>query len=170
MTNIVSSHIYKVTVKYFDVKENKEISSELIYPHTSIKKLDTLEVLAIYLKEHVFEGMVEKLIARDYYKDKGYTKEDFEYRDMSVRYVGQERWWLSWFCHTSNSTFSSEAEAFEDFQKFLEEKGVHVHWSSDSYEYASQGGYCAMGGEDRYRWELCTCEDCIRIGQTVIKH
>lgn len=172
MTTIIYSHIYKISVSYLDKKENNKKTVGLIAPYDSLEKEDENDIRLFYIERNTFDKMIEGMLEKPYLKDKGYVKNDFEFLNISVRYVGYERWWLTWFSHHTNSKFDSDQDAFNDFENFLQEKGVDIRYSSDytGFTNYSDNKYCAMGGEDRYRWEVCKCEHCLKSGKTIITH
>lgn len=91
---------------------------------------------------------------------------------LEVTYKGRQTWWLEWFNHCTFNTFKNEQEAFKSFQAFLDKKGVEMNYGHGltSTSRFNKDGYCAMGADDRYRWELCDCESCMANGVTRIKH
>lgn len=91
---------------------------------------------------------------------------------LNVKFDGEQTWWLEWFNHISFNEFPSEEAAFESFTKFLQSKNVDIRYSSSSEHWSpfKENAYCAMGGEDRWRWELCTCKHCKEQKVTRIKH
>jgi len=157
MTKLIYSHLYHISFTYFDRIENKECPTSLIQPYVSEDKLTTKEVEEIYLSRDSFSSMVKGMVERSFYKDRGYTKDSFEFREIKVTYAGYDRWWLTWFSHETKSQFDTDAEAYADFDKFIEEKG-------SVYEEKS------MGAEDRWRWKICQCEHCVKSKQTIINH
>jgi hypothetical protein len=138
-----------------------------MFPYTSLNDVSIEDVRKHYLEQDTFSKMVDNLLGKDHYKN--YTKESFSFQAFDIRYVGHEVWWLSWFAHHTYSKFDDERQAFNNFQDFLEEKGVKINYCGD-YRNSNHEGYCAMGGEDRYRWELCKCEYCGKRGITTICH
>ncbi len=169
MSKIIYSHIYGVAFIAFDKIKNTEDKHSLMAPYTSEEYIDPKEVEKIYINNNSFDNMVSIMVEKEFYKNQGYTKDSLEYRGVEVKYLGKERWWLIWFCHETRSKFDNDQEAFTDFESFLREKKVKINYSSLYSDY-DHSGYCAMGAEDHWRWELCSCEHCLKSGRTLINH
>lgn len=94
-----------------------------------------------------------------------------ELTEITVTFDGMHSWWLEWFNHCTYNLFENEQAAYKSFEMFLESRGVNVRYTSHSYsDPFDPKAYCAMGGDDRWRWEICDCVPCRDQGVTRIKH
>jgi hypothetical protein len=93
--------------------------------------------------------------------------------ESGYKYVEDESWVLKWFSHLTYNLFEKEEDAFESFHKFVNRKIKfnidNGQWATDYRDY-NKPYYCLMGAEDAWRWKLCGCDECKKIGQTAITH
>lgn len=89
-----------------------------------------------------------------------------------------EEWCLKWFCHVTWDIGQTDDEAVQSFDRFLTRKGVRQNCDPMGFGRADDGGYCAMGAEDRWRWRgendgdppPCRCAGCKKNGVIIINH
>lgn len=106
--------------------------------------------------------------------------------EIDITLAEHEEWCLSWFSHWTFDDGQKDAEVLRSFESFLSRKGVELRYDSyDGYgpDYRD-GQYCAMGGEDRWRWcgrthggkdsertdPPCRCDGCKAAGVIRIDH
>lgn len=96
---------------------------------------------------------------------------------------------LEWFQHKTFDIGLTDAEYVKSFERFLQRKGVRMNYapSYDNSTFDDNGGYVAMGGEDRWRWRgakkanggdgednrtepPCRCDGCKKSGVVRIIH
>lgn len=102
-----------------------------------------------------------------------FTEEDVQDLTLTIEFKGNQTWWLRWFDHMSFNRFENEENAFKSFEKFLNSKHIDIKYGHYSHEFnrpLNSSEYCAMGGEDRWRWEYCACEKCKENNITIINH
>lgn len=179
MSEINLAHLYQTTIYFihsdgkkdhFNFSENGYLEEQSTYKLIKEAEKSFKHNINKKIKESIVPGAYEYIIKQ--YKNKKLN--DFKIEDIKVEYKGQARWWLTWFAHHSLCKFDTEQEAFSDFESFLEEKNIHLNYSSYPgsmlFEEKKEGSYCAMGAEDRWRWKLCTCKYCKKSGRTIIGH
>lgn len=93
---------------------------------------------------------------------------------IHVECVGRQTWAKNWFYHWTYNQFETDFDAERSFQQFLDDKGVELNYNSDPFGFYPtinrNSDYNAMGAEDRWRWQVCHCEDCKKNGITAINH
>lgn len=99
---------------------------------------------------------------------------------LEYKFLGYEPWMLVWFYHITYNQFESDEQALNSFREFVYEKecenernGHYSHYYDGHTErnpHSELPYYCFMGADDRWRWEVCHCDDCEKNDWTIIKH
>jgi len=84
---------------------------------------------------------------------------DVVFRSIEYEFVEEESWCLGWFNHYTFNEFENDSEVERSFRDFVGRKKL-----------LGEGKYCLMGAEDRYRWVICRCEHCVKLGKITIDH
>jgi hypothetical protein len=166
-TEIILAHLYHITfITHF---RGKNSNQGCVYSRKEKFSIEDIRKEALLKWVETTKNMIK----RDYYVKQNAKIEDFELKGIEVIYKGSDRWWCSWFSHETFSKFDTEREMFDDFEKFLKEKGVHLGYSSEYPGYCEgdeKTKYQDMGAADAYRWTHCKCDGCIKYGRTIINH
>jgi len=146
--------IWRITAKFDETAyENNSVSFTV-----SFKEKKTEQEIEEYAKE-----WWEKIAISEKNKDKG-----FVFKEFIITSLGEETWYLEWFCHTSLTRYDNEKDAFDSFARFLKRKRVDINYGGGSYP--SDDSYMPMGGDDHWRWKYCDCQVCKDEGITIISH
>jgi len=81
------------------------------------------------------------------------------FKNIEYEFVEEETWCLKWFNHYTFNQFETDSEIERSFREFVSRKRL-----------LGEDKYCLMGAEDRYRWKICHCEHCKRLGKITIDH
>ena len=161
--------IYEITAKW-----NQDCQE---YPTNStgfsrmFKEVPTFEVIM----EELHKWWNNNLDApRDWSPDKKTLRQiNARLTELSFKYLRDDTWCISWFWHYTFNQFNNQAEAFNDFEIFVEGKESLNRNCDLPYDYCKTNNverYCLMGAEDRWRWKLCDCAKCKELGMTTITH
>jgi hypothetical protein len=106
--------------------------------------------------------------------------------EITVEFIRNETWALSWFSHWTFDVGQSDAEALASFERFVA-RMQRLNADERKYIETEHGGYwhdayCLMGAEDRWRWAgvrddggnttpaPCRCDGCKKLGFLRIDH
>jgi len=84
---------------------------------------------------------------------------DVIFKNIEYEFIEDETWCLGWFNHYTFNEFETDSEVEKSFRDFVERKKL-----------LGEGKYCLMGAEDRYRWNICRCEHCKKLGKITVDH
>lgn len=137
-------------IYYFSLRWNQsDYKNNFTSWYTMFKEKPTTEDLENVLKEakkHMEVRMEKKEI------------EITEWLDCNYKYIEDESWCLRWFNHYTYNQFETDEEAEKSFMNFVDRK------ISGDKENA------LMGAEDIWRWKICRCEHCQKVGKITIDH
>ena len=92
----------------------------------------------------------------------------------SYEFVEYESWCLHWFNHYTYNLFETDEEVEKSFYNFIDRKyyqnKVNDHYKTERKEGNNNPFYCFMGAEDHWRWKICRCEHCQKLGKITIDH
>lgn len=80
------------------------------------------------------------------------------FKNIEYEFAEEESWCIGWFNHYTYNEFETDSEVERSFRDFVGRKKL------------LKDSYCLMGAEDRYRWEICRCEHCVKAGKITIDH
>ena len=99
------------------------------------------------------------------------------FKNIEYEFVEEESWCLGWFNHYTYNEFETDSEVEESFRDYVDRKEVsnlknghqrnEMNMNLDLKEHLY---HCLMGAEDYYRWKICRCEHCKRLGKITIDH
>ena len=99
------------------------------------------------------------------------------FRNAEYEFVEEESWCLGWFNHYTFNEFENDLEIEDNFRDYVNRKETsnlkNGHQRNDmnmSLDLKEHPYYCLMGAEDYYRWKICRCEDCTKLGKITIDH
>ena len=99
------------------------------------------------------------------------------FKNAEYKFVEEESWCLTWFSHYTYNQFETDSEVERSFRDFVDRKeefnwknGHHVSDMNMNLDMKEHPYYCLMGAEDRYRWKICRCEHCVKLGKITIDH
>jgi len=103
------------------------------------------------------------------------TKEKLNNDLEEYEYYEDEVWMLNWFNHITYNLFETDEEVERSFRNFIDRKmqinRKNGHGYTEHHHYnKDRPFYCFMGAEDEWRWKICRCDDCKRIGKITISH
>jgi hypothetical protein len=106
------------------------------------------------------------------------SKKPIELIELKLEFLGNYSWWVHWFSHITYNVFSNEQDAFNDFQRFLEEEvGTYIREGGvcdfdENLFYQNNQPMCLMGATEKWRWQFHECAKCDKctIDGTVIEH
>lgn len=87
------------------------------------------------------------------------------WHEVRYHFMENETWALGWFYHMTYNHFDTDQAAINSFESYVRRKETE---NIDNYE--DRDCRCLMGAEDRFRWEICHCDECAKNNQMVIKH
>ena len=155
--------IWSVFIKWFDTTYIDEENPGGQENHVSFS----------YFPSKATKEEIEKAY-RDYFPEylKKKEKPEAEIAEIGVKNKGNHRWWLTWFAHETNQKFETEADMFADFSDWFYESGMNKwdNWGKRDEYPNNELPWCPMGADDRWRWQVCDCEECKKNGATRIVH
>ena len=80
------------------------------------------------------------------------------FKIAEYEFVEEEVWCSSWFSHYTFNQLDNDSEVERSFRDFVDRKEL------------LKDKYCLMGAEDRYRWKICRCEHCVKLGKITVDH
>jgi len=99
------------------------------------------------------------------------------FKNAEYEFVEEESWCLGWFNHYTFNEFENDLEIEDNFRDYVNRKETsnlkNGHQRNDmnmSLDLKEHPYYCLMGAEDYYRWKICRCEDCTKLGKITIDH
>jgi len=99
------------------------------------------------------------------------------FKNAEYEFVEEESWCLGWFNHYTYNEFKTDLEIEESFRDYVARKetsnlknghqrnDINMKLDLKEYPYC-----CLMGAEDDYRWKICRCEHCTKLGKITIDH
>ena len=81
------------------------------------------------------------------------------FKQAEYEFVEEETWCSGWFSHYTYNQLDTNSEIERSFRDFIGRKKL-----------LGEDKYCLMGAEDRYRWKMCRCEHCTKLGKITIDH
>jgi len=154
--------IYKFTARWNqDDYQNNSTSLNAMY-----KENPTEEKLNSDLKEfknHIIQKQIKN------------NQPVTEWLELKYKYIEDEIWMLNWFSHMTYNQFEKDEDVERSFWQFIDRKMIsnrqNGHGEIEKYDDGDKDTfYCFMGAEDRWRWKICRCEDCVRLGKITIDH
>ena len=79
------------------------------------------------------------------------------FKNAEYEFVEDESWCCNWFNHYTYNQFETDSEVRNSFREFVRRKELIKD-------------YCLMGADESYRWKICRCENCKRLGKITIDH
>ena len=99
------------------------------------------------------------------------------FKVAEYRFVEDESWCSGWFSHYTYNEFETNYNVDCSFRDYVERKKksnfenghqpTEMNFNLDLKEHPYSS---LMGAEDRYRWEICRCERCKKLGKITIDH
>jgi len=154
--------IYKFSLRWNqDDYQNNSVGCSIMY-----KEIPTKEKLNNDLEE--YKNYIEQLQIEKNHPVINWLEEKYEYYEDEV-------WMLNWFNHITYNLFETDEEVERSFRNFIDRKmqinRKNGHGYTEHHHYnKDRPFYCFMGAEDEWRWKICRCDDCKRIGKITISH
>jgi len=99
------------------------------------------------------------------------------FKNVGYEFYEDESWCLGWFNHYTYNQFDTNSEVEESFRDYVDRKEVsnlkNGHQRNEmnmNLDLKEHPYYCLMGAEDYYRWKICRCEHCTKLGKITIDH
>ena len=96
------------------------------------------------------------------------------FKMAEYEFVEEESWCSGWFSHYTYNQLENVSEIESSFEDFVERKEQsnkkNGHGTLDSNPNSKEPYHCLMGAEDRYRWKICRCDGCKKLGKITVDH
>ena len=131
---------------------------------------------SIMYKENPSPNQLEEELKQFKYKILAKHK-NVIFKMAEYEFVEEESWCSGWFSHYTYNQFDTNSEIERSFRNYVERKKesnfdnghqpTEMNFDLDLKEHPYSS---LMGAEDTYRWKICKCEHCIKLGMITMGH